>query len=180
MSNDSTSPGYLTPVGDLPAYDVALEKEISRWIRGVTGLDKSLVYPRWTEPQAQIPNNGVTWCAFGITAMPRTGMPADIQGDASSEQWTWENVTVTCCFYGPGGAALAATFREGIYVSQNNAELNRAGLSLVDVGNLLSLPELINNLWVRRYDLTVSLSRKNIRSFNIRTLQSAPVQYFGD
>jgi len=180
LNNDSTSPGYLTPVGDTPAYDKELEIKISDWICGVSGLDVKWVFPRWTDPQITIPPKGTTWCAFGVTSMPRTGLPADIQGDTSSEQWTWENVTIICCFYGPGGAALAATFREGIYVPQNNAELNRAGLSLVDVDTLRSLPELINNQWVRRYDLTVTLSRKNVRSFNIRTLQSAPVYFFGD
>lgn len=180
MSNDSTSAGYLTPTGTEPDYDKQLENQLVLWISGVTGIDKSLVYPRWTDPQTQIPKNGITWCAFGVTSMPRTGLPADIQGDDHSEQWTWENVTVICCFYGPGGAALAASFREGIYVPQNNAELNRAGLSLVGTGTLLCLPELINNQWVRRYDLTVTLSRKNVRSFNIRTLQSAPVHFFGE
>lgn len=181
MSNDSTARGYLTPVGDLPQYDEALEREISRWIRGVSGLPAALVFPRWTDPQPQIPNNGVTWCAFGITTVPQPLSQSDVQvSEEQSEQWTWEQVTVICCFYGPLGANTASTFRAGIFVEQNNAELNRSGLSLVEAGTIYNLPELINNQWVRRYDLTITLSRKNIRTYNVGTLQDAPVSFFGD
>lgn len=177
MSNDSTAPGYLTPVNQLPQYDKDLEKLVSRWIVGVTGIDVKLVLPRWTDPQPQIPKNGTTWCAFGITTMPRLGTPANVQtGGEQSEQWTWELVTVICCFYGPAGAALAATFREGIFLDQNAATLKAdAGLSLIEAGNLYNLPELINNQWVRRYDLTVTLSRKNIRTFNVKSLTDGNV-----
>lgn len=181
MSNDSTTAGYLTPVGELPKYDKELEREISRWICGVSGLPANVVFPRWADPQPLIPRNGVTWCAFGITTMPRPVTLANIQTtDEQSEQWTWEKVTVICCFYGPQGAATATTFREGIYVAQNNAELNKTGLSLVSTTDVISAPELINNIWVRRYDLTATLSRKNIRIYNIKTIQSAPVQFFGE
>ncbi|WP_445683245.1 phage neck terminator protein, partial [Salmonella enterica] len=51
---------------------------------------------------------------------------------------------------------------------------------LVEAGTIYNLPELINNQWVRRYDLTITLSRKNIRTYNVRTLQDAPVSFFGD
>lgn len=172
MSNDSTTPGYLTAVGDSPDYDEDLERQISRWIRGVTGLDAKLVFPRWTDPQPNIPQNGITWCAFGVTTLPRGGTPANVQvDDDQSEQWTWEQVTVICCFYGPQGAKTATNFREGISVDQNADALKReAGLSLIEFGTIWNLPELINNQWVRRYDLTVTLSRKNTRTYNVKSI----------
>lgn len=171
MSNDSTTPGYLTPVGDMPKYDKELEREISRWIRGVSGLPVEVVFPRWTDPQRKIPKNDTTWCDFGITTIPQPLSQADVQiSDAESQQWTWEKVTVICCFYGPDGGSTASTFRSGIFVEQNNAELNRTGLSLVEAGTIYNLPELINNQWVRRYDLTVTLNRKNVRTYNIKSI----------
>ncbi|SCC65832.1 phage neck terminator protein [Kosakonia oryziphila] len=171
MSNESTVRGYLTPVGDSPQYDEALEREISRWIRGVSGLQAKRVFPRWTDPQADIPNNGITWCAFGITTVPLPGFPANVQvGEDTSEQWAWESVTVICCFYGPQGAAMATAFRAGLFVEQNNTELNRVGLSIGDVGTIYNLPELINNQWVRRYDITITLTRKTTRTYNIKSI----------
>lgn len=176
MSNDSTTPGYLTPVGDLPKYDEDLEREISRWIRGVSGLPAEVVFPRWTDPQRKIPNNGTTWCGFGITTIPQPLSQADVQiSDVESQQWTWEKVTVICCFYGPGGGGCASTFRAGIFVAQNNVELNHSGLSLMEAGTIYNLPELINNQWVRRYDLTVTLNRKNVRTYNIKSIVDGDV-----
>jgi hypothetical protein len=35
---------------------------------------------------------------------------------------------------------------------------------------VLNLPELINNQWVRRYDLSVQLRRKVIRTYDIKTV----------
>lgn len=72
LSNDSTTAGYLTPVGDSPPYDEDLERLISRWIRGVTGLAATLVYPRWTDPQKQIPKNGTTGARSVSPAFRRT------------------------------------------------------------------------------------------------------------
>lgn len=180
MSNDSTTRGYLTPADDGPDYDEDLEREISRWIRGVSGLPAERVYPRWTDPQRAIPKNGTTWCAFGITGIQEDFNPAYVQGAESAEQWSHETVSIISCFYGPAGLATATRFRDGMLVAQNNDELNRAGLTLMQQGRILNLPELINNQWVRRYDLSVDLRRKIIREYGIKTLASAPVQYFGE
>ncbi|MBV8875237.1 MAG: hypothetical protein JO014_21270 [Metakosakonia sp.] len=182
MSNDSTEPGYLTPVGTDPEYDQELERQISRWICGVTGLDASLVFPRWTDPQSSIPNDGATCALFGITTLPGDAMPALVQvTDEQSEQWTWELITVQASFYGPQGSAMASRFHDGLYIEQNNITLrSAAGLSLVEAGKISNVPELINNQWVRRYDINVTLQRKNTRSFNIKTIQSTPTLFYGE
>lgn len=180
MSNDSTTPGYLTPTGNGPAYDEELERLLSRWIRGVTGLDKNVVFPRWTDPQIQIPKNGTTWCAFGITGVQEDANPAYIQGDESAAQWSHETVDTLCCFYGPRGMSVATQFRDGLFVSQNNDALKAIGLTLLDCGRIFNLPELINNQWVRRYDIAVRLRRKVIREYGIKSLVEAPVQFFGE
>ncbi|WP_410523987.1 phage neck terminator protein [Raoultella ornithinolytica] len=170
MSNDSTTPGYLTPTENGPAYDEELERLLSRWIRGVTGLDKNVVYPRWTDPQIQIPKNGTTWCAFGITGIQEDFNPAYRQGEESAEQWSHETVSLILCFYGPQGLATATRFRDGLLVPQNNDELNRSGLTFLQMGRIFNLPELINNQWVRRYDISVDLRRKITRTYNIASV----------
>lgn len=175
MSDDSTKAGYLLPVGDLPPYDADLERLISRWIRGVTGLETSLVYPRWTDPQKTIPKNGTTWCAFGITTVPDGDSPAFIQSEENTEQWVHETIEVLCCFYGPLGMTVAALFKSGILVPQNNAQLNKSGLTLKHCGSIYNLPELINNQWVRRYDLSIQLRRKVVRTYNVKSFLDGDV-----
>ncbi|CAI1018021.1 phage neck terminator protein [Serratia ficaria] len=180
MANDSTTPGYLTPTGGGPAYDEHLERQLSRWIRGLTGLDKNVVYPRWTDPQIQIPKNGTTWCAFGITGVQEDAYPAYIQAEESAEQWSHETIDILACFYGPQGMSIAMQFRDGLFVSQNNDELQAIDLTLLDCGRILNLPELINNQWVRRYDIAVRLRRKVIRQYGIKSLVDASVKFFGE
>lgn len=180
MANDSTAPGYLIPTASGPAYDVELERLLSRWIRGLTGLDTKLVFPRWTDPQIQIPKNGTTWCAFGITGVQEDAYPAYIQADESAEQWSHETIDILVCFYGPQGMTVATQFRDGLFVSQNNDELQAIGLTLLDCGRIFNLPELINNQWVRRYDIAVRLRRKVIRQYGITSLVDASVKFFGE
>jgi ribosomal protein L13E len=55
--------------------------------------------------------------------------------------------------------------------------LNRSGLTFLQMGRILNLPELINNQWVRRYDISVDLRRKITRQYNIQSLVDAPVQF---
>lgn len=180
MSDDSTTAGYLTPSGEQPAYDTDLERLISRWIRGVTGLDVSLIYPRWTDPQLTIPKNGTTWCAFGVTGIQEDFNPAYVQGEEIAEQWSHETISLILCFYGPQGLAAATRFRDGMLVPQNNDTLKQSGLTFLQQGRILNLPELINNQWVRRYDISVDLRRKIIRTYGIQSLAAAPVQFFGE
>ena len=89
-------------------------------------------------------------------------------------------MSLILCFYGPQALATATRFRDGLLVSQNNDELNRSGLTFLQMGRILNLPELINNQWVRRYDISVDLRRKIIRQYGIQSLVDAPVQFFGD
>lgn len=174
MSNDSTTPGYLTPTGAAPLYDEALERELSRWVRAVTGLPAGMVRPRWMPEQAAQPAAAVNWCGFGITGFDPDAGPAFVQGDENSELWRHETVECMASFYGPDSQAFAGLFRDGISIPQNNTTLTSGtDLSLTDCSGLTPFPELINNQWVRRYDVTVRLRRKVIRTYGIKSLAEA-------
>jgi hypothetical protein len=116
LSNDSTEPGYLTPVGDAPDYDKELEKQLSRWVRGVTGIAVNLVLPGLPihNPKYRTVRRGA---GFNFTTLSRPGMPANVQvSEEQSEQWSWESIQVLFCFYGPGGSGMATRFRDGMFV----------------------------------------------------------------
>jgi len=180
VSNSSTSPGYLTPVSSPQAYDEALERELSRWVRALSGLPGELVRPRWTAVQAAMPEAGMNWCGFGITDFSHDDSPAFIQADEGAQMWRHEVIECMASFYGPGGQQIATVFRDGLQIPQNNDELSRVGLSFQDASPLIPFPELINNQWVRRYDITVRLRRKVIREYGVKSLVDAPVSDIGD
>lgn len=181
MSNDTTTAAWLTPTGDTPDNDEVLERKLSQWVRGISGLPAGVVRPRWTPTQPpQLPQN-TNWCAFGIMGISDDANPAfQNQTDDSAEMWKHEQIECMASFYGPGSQGVGSQFRDGLKVSQNNAQLNTLGLSLGSYTNFTPAPELINNQWVRRYDMTIYLRRKLIRTYGIKSILSAPVQFFGD
>lgn len=181
MNNDSTSAGYLTPLSAGQAYDEALERELSQWVRALSGLPAGMVRPRWTPVQAALPAADKNWCGFGIIGFTADDSPAfALQTDASNQLWRHEVVETLASFYGPTSQSIATLFRDGLTVEQNNETLKTNELSLADYSELTAFPELINNQWVRRYDITVRLRRKVIRDYGIKSLVEAPVSFFGD
>lgn len=176
----SEKPEWLLPDSE-PAYDEDLERLLSRWVRAVSGLGKGRVLPRWVSNQpAQLPPE-TDWCGFGITGMPEDSSPAVMPGDGgTAELWKHEEFECMASFYGPKSQLFITRFRDGIALSQNNDELGRNDLSVIRQSGITPFPELINNQWVRRYDITVTLRRKVVREYGIKTLTDASVTFFGE
>ncbi len=180
-NNTSTERGWLTPTSDAPDYDEALEDLLHQWMSNVSALPARLVRPRWQKEQPALLPVDTNWCAFGIIGWPIDNSPAFThQTDEGAQLWRHETFECMASFYGPAGMRFASRFRDGITLPQNNAELNTMNLSLGDYTGLTSFPELINQQWVRRYDMTVRLRRKVVREYGIKSLVDAPVTYFGE
>ncbi|ATM85072.1 hypothetical protein CRN74_02675 [Yersinia frederiksenii] len=180
-NNSSNEAGWLTPISDGPAYDETLERLLSQWVRGVSGLPDGHVRPRWTAVQPPIMEADINWCGFGIIDIPDDASPAfENQTENSTELWRHEEIECMASFYGPSGQRYATQFRDGLTITQNNDELVKMGLSLARYSRINPFPELINNKWVRRFDITVKLRRKVIREYGIKSLTSAPVKFFGE
>ncbi|MCT8348874.1 hypothetical protein LGZ99_17195 [Photorhabdus temperata] len=180
--SDSTQPGWLTPLS-APDYDREVERKLSRWISSVSGLPGKMMFPKWqpNDETRVFPSNSTDWCAFGILSMVSDDTPAFVnQTDESTELWRHEKIECLISFYGPAGQHHCTQFRDGITLSQNNDELGRFGLSLSHYGCIFAAPELINNQWVRRYDMTITLRRKVVREYGVKSLVEAPVKFFGD
>lgn len=177
--NASTTRGWLTPAGNPPAYGEALERLLSRWIRGVSGLPEAMVRPRWQPEQPALPPPDTNWCAMGVVDIQSDDSPAWVSdGDARPALWRHEMLACLLSFYGPQGQTLTTVFRDGLCVGQNNDELGTAGLALAHYSAITPFPELINNQWLRRYDMTVHLRRKIVRHYAIRSLLAADDIHF--
>jgi hypothetical protein len=171
LSNDSTAAGWLTPTDVPPDADEALERKLSQWVKALSGLPDAMVRPRWTAVQPAQPAQGVNWCGFGILSVTDDDNPAFVnQGEDTTEMWKHEQIECMASFYGPGSQGVGSQFRDGLKVSQNNDQLKALGLSLGEYSKLVSAPELINNQWVRRYDMTIYLRRKLIRTYGIQSI----------
>lgn len=179
--NTTGQAGWLTPQQSANDYDVLLDVHLSRWIRGVTGLPAGSVIARWQPDQPAMPSATTNWCAFGVTGIEADDYPAFVnQADGTSDQWRHELVDCLTSFYGPAGQRYAASFRDGIAVNQNNEMLGQWGLTFADCDSIRPAPELINNQWVRRYDVMVRLRRKVISTWGIQSLTDISIQITGD
>ncbi|HFU8039873.1 TPA: hypothetical protein ACH7EQ_005067, partial [Escherichia coli] len=153
-NNTSTERGWLIPTSGDPDYDEALDRLLSQWMRNVSGLSAGMVRPRWQKEQPPLLPAETNWCAFGVIGWSGDDSPAFTrQTDDGSQLWRHETIECMASFYGPAGMVYASRFRDGISVPQNNAALNALGLSLGDYTGLTPFPELINQQWVRRYDM---------------------------
>ncbi|XWY08909.1 hypothetical protein ACK3F5_15795 [Photorhabdus asymbiotica UENP] len=180
MSNGSDQAGWLTPVTLGPEYDDDLEHVLRHWVCGVSGLPDDKVRSRWTSSQSPLSSED-NRCDFGITGFISDVSPAfENQTEESTELWRYEEIECLISFYGPNCQRYGTCFRDGLTVSQNNDELRRFGLSVDKYTRLTSLPELINNQWVHRYDMMITLRRKVVREYGVKSLVEAPVKFFGD
>jgi hypothetical protein len=181
MPNDSASGGPLASAGaPAPLEGQALNDFLQQWIVGITGLDGTMVRPRWQAEPANIPDSGVAWAALGITTRSADAFPAvvhDGTGEGTDQLQRHEQLTVLCSFYDTGvnGQAdkLATLLRDGTAIAQNREILTIAGMNLVSVGEAIAVPSLLKQTWLYRVDLPVVIRRIILRSYAVLNVESA-------
>ena len=179
MPNTSASGGYLAPLdaAGVPPEDTAFEDQLSALVVGVVGLAAQMVRPRWQPIPPKQPEAGVNWCAIGITGVDQDANAAivhhSVSGVGYDEMQRHELVSILASFYGPSAYGNAALFRDGLSIDQNLAVIRSQGMGFYDVGAVVSLPALQNQIWVRRVDLPFRVKRAVIRTFPVLDITSA-------
>lgn len=162
--NDSSTGGYLAPAVDAPpAEDDALDNLVHDLIAGITALAPDLVRPRWQPKVPKQPEPSVNWCAFGLQEQEPDAGPAiqhDGTGDGHDTYIRHQDIDVMCTFYGPLAKGYAQRLADGLAIPQNREQLQLQDMAFVGVGPIRAAPDLVNQQWVRRYDMTVTLRRK--------------------
>ena len=180
--NDSSTGGFLTP-GSTPApvEGMDLDAVLQQMIVGLTGIAGNLVRPRWQPVVPKQPEASVNWCAVGIVDIVPDNSPfVQHQADGSDQMRRDEIVAVLVSFYGPAAMSLAAQFRDGLYIAQNTEFLTAHGLGLIETSAITALPDLVNQVWIRRYDLRVRMYRVIRRSYPVLNLLHGSISGFND
>lgn len=176
MPTNSSTGGYLAPVGEQPIDDAALDAVLQRYVSGVTGLPGAMVRPRWQPTVPKQPAVDVNWCAIGVQddeQDPVASIIHDPTGEGSDTLQRNEVLTVLASFYGPGAKGLARIFADGIQIPQNQEAIAAEGLAFVDSDRVIAAPELLNEQWIRRYDLSFRLRRQVVRTYAVLNVESA-------
>ncbi|QKS60893.1 hypothetical protein [Cupriavidus gilardii] len=180
MANDSSTGGYLSPaVASPPLEDDALDDLLHDLVAGVTGLPGNMVRPRWQPTVPKQPEPSVNWCAIGVTVQTNDAGPAiqhDPTGDGSDVYQRHQDIELLCTFYGPAAKGYAQMLVDGLAIPQNSEQLGLNDMKFVSAGTIRAAPDLVNQQWVRRYDVTVALRRKITRTYPVLNLLSAQVK----
>lgn len=169
-----------------PAEDTDLDAVFQALVVGITGLDGTLVRPRWQAAPPKQPEPTVTWCAIGVMSQtPNDGASINHDGSANGGLGAdvvtrHESIEILASFYGPQSQAYARYFRDGLSLPQNTEGLGAIGIRWVDCGPVRTAPELVNQQWVRRQDMSVRFNRKTQAVYGIESLAITAVHLFDD
>lgn len=186
MANNSATGGYLLPSSTpAPLEAQALRQFLQQIWVNITGLPGTLFFPRWQLEPENLPAVGVDWAAFGITDRKNNKfafirhVPAIGLAPAYDEFQTHEEMEILTSFYGPNGDFYASLLRDGLYISQNREPLLLNNMGLIDTGDIVTVPALIKEQWLYRYDLMVRIRRQIVRQYAIQDVDSVSlvVQY---
>lgn len=168
--SDSSTGGYLQPIGVSPEAGQAYRRFLHDFIVGVSGLANELVRPGFQPNPPPSPNIDINWIGFSITSQQADNEPHQEQiSDLQSLMRRHETNDINLSFYGPNSQENLMLFRDGVYISQNREQLFLAGVGLVGFGATTHVPELINDRYFDRYDLVLTLRREIRRNYPILT-----------
>lgn len=166
--SDSATGGYLVESGTPQLNDQSLRRFIHGVIAGVTALPGGLVRQGWQLNPSPIPSVDVDWISFSITNQRPDNAPYQCQPDElKTEMSRHEEFDVVCNFYGDNCQANSSNLRDGMYITQNLEQLFLADMGLVGFSETTHVPELINDRFFDRMDITMSLRRQIKREYPI-------------
>ncbi len=174
----SNIPGYLVPGSTTPLPGgLTLDQFINTLLVGLTGLAGASVRPKWQQQPPKQPDIDTNWLAFGVTvsavdANAFVGIVSD-DPDATSQFQRQESIAIACSFYGPLALSYAGLVRDGLQIQQNLEALRAAQMGYAEVTDALRVPDFVNERWIERYEMTVTLRRQIDRTYPVLPLLSA-------
>lgn len=174
-TNNSATGGYLqpSPLAPLPG-GLAFKQFVQTVFVGVSGLPGDLVRPKWQIDPPKQPDIDIDWMAIGLVVNKAdTNSYNGTLPDGTNQTQRMEELEIQCAFYGPESDSLAALVRDGFQVPQNLEALRAAKMGFVSTSQMMHVPDLVNERWVDKYEMSVFMRREILRIYPILTFVSA-------
>lgn len=160
---------YLPPT----SAPLALEPLLQSVIVGVTGLAGQLVRPSWQPDPPLRPARTVNWCGFRIANLTADDDAVVTTQGAAGRLDRNESGEWAISMYGPNSTAQCGLLRDGLQIPQNREAMRAQGVVIVRSERIVHAPELINDVWFDRADITFQIAREVRRGYSILSLVSA-------
>ena len=173
MGNTSSSGGYLTP--DKPTLN--FEQFIQTVIVGISGIEGQLVRKNWQPNPPKQPDPNTNWIAFGISALSvdnNAFVGMDKNGVETLQRQEYFQLDLS--IYGPNCYDTATILRDGFQIPQNLAALKASKMGFIGDVTLTHSPDLVNEIWIDRYQMSVKMVRMIQRVYPIVSLVGAKGQ----
>jgi len=174
LGNTSAAGGYLIPAPSAPFGSLTFKQFLQTVFVGISGLPFNLVRPKWEINPAKQPDVTVNWLAIGLHVnKPDANAFLGVNSDGSNNTQRHEELEIDCSFYGPDADDVASLTRDGFQVPSNLEALRSVNMGFAGTNSALRVPDLVNERWVDRYEMTVVLRREIFRTYPLLTFLSA-------
>jgi hypothetical protein len=170
-----TLPAYQQPASTVPfPGGLTFTQFVQTVFVGVSGLDGTLVRPAWQQQPPKQPDIDIDWMSIGIAQeTPDTYGFIGVDEDDNTQYQRQETVEVQCNIYGPNAIDTYGLIRDGFQIPANLAALGAALMGYTEMSPGLRVPDLINERWFDRIQMSVFFRREIMRVYPILTLVSA-------
>lgn len=93
------------------------------------------------------------------------------QHDEDATSIRHEDVEVALSFYGNNGQKFAKLFIDGTAIPQNIDQLKLNKIKFIGVTDVITAPDLLNEQYVHRFDVTATFRRKTERTYAVQSFQ---------
>jgi hypothetical protein len=188
MSNTSATGGFLLPAAPAPLPGtLTFEQFLVSVFAGISGLATAdptyggLVRPKWQPDAPPSPPLEVDWLAIGPQEVDADFDPfQSIDAEGNNLFQTQTDITINCSFYGPNAFSYVGITRDGFKVAQNRELLQSALMDFVSASKAVRAPDLINERWVNRWEMSIRLRREILRVYPILNFLSSSGSLLAD
>lgn len=158
----------------LPLDDDALDHLFHDLFMGITGLDPTLIRPRWQQQPGNQPPITTTWMAQGVEARRYDTYSDETFIDGLGLVETrYQELDNLVSIYGPNMGTIEMILRCGLAIQQNLEILIPSGIVLVEVGIALNTSILINQLWQKKIDVRITFRRQIVMVYPVESVLGA-------
>lgn len=173
-TNTSASGGYLLPTSPPPfPGNLTFQQFLQTIFVGISGLPPNLVRPSWQRNPPKQPDGDTNWLAIAqVRNKPDANAFLGLDTNNNNITIRHEEIEIKCTSYGPDCEFNSALLRDGFQLSQNREAMKSVGVNFKETTEAMRVPDLVNEVWIDRYEMSVILRRQILRTYPILTFLS--------